>query len=101
MHFVRKDFLFLWYKHYDMDAKVTLSFNETVIEKAKAYADSKGISLSRLTEILLRKATSGSYKNIEDIPVTDWVHTLSEGEAEYITTPKRKDLKDTYFNDHK
>ena len=81
-----------------MDAKVTLSFDANIIDKAKSYAESQGISLSRLTEILLRKATSGGYKNIEDIPISDWVKTVSEGEAEYITTPrKRKAKKDEYY----
>jgi len=82
-----------------MDAKITLSFDANIIDKAKHYAETQGISLSRLTEILLRKATFSGYRNIEDIPVADWVNTLSEGEAEYITTPrKRKDLKDEYYN---
>ena len=72
-----------------MDAKVTLSFDASVVEKAKVYAESRGISLSRLTEILLRRLTSGTYTNIEDFPVSDWAHMLAEGEAEYIRTPKR------------
>jgi hypothetical protein len=59
-----------------MDAKVTMSFNAAVIEKAKIYAEEHGISLSRHTEILLRKAISGPYKNIEDIPVADWVSVV-------------------------
>jgi hypothetical protein len=80
-----------------MDAKVTMSFNAGVIEKAKIYAEEQGISLSRLTEILLRKAISGSYKNIVDIPVADWVSVVSEGESEYISNRRRKDLKETYF----
>lgn len=85
-----------------MDAKITLSFDATIIDKAKQYAESQGISLSRLTEILLRKATYKGYKNIEDIPVADWVQTVSEGEAEYITTPrKRKDLSNEYFKSRK
>jgi hypothetical protein len=85
-----------------MDAKITLSFDANIIDKAKHYAESQGISLSRLTEILLRKATAGGYRNIEDIPVANWVNTVSEGEAEYITTPrKRKDLKEDYFKSKK
>jgi len=85
-----------------MDAKITLSFDANIINKAKHYAESQGLSLSRLTEILLRKATTGGYKSIEDIPIADWVNTVSEGEAEYITTPKkRKDLKDEYFKSKK
>lgn len=71
-----------------MDAKVTLSFNEEVIEKAKRYAEGQGISLSRLTEILLRKLTTGGYANIEDFPVSDWVSMVSEGEAKYYTKAK-------------
>ena len=85
-----------------MDAKITLSFDATIIDKAKQYAESQGISLSRLTEILLRKATHHGYRNIEDIPVADWVQTVSEGEAEYITAPrKRKEIKDEYFKSRK
>jgi hypothetical protein len=77
-----------------MDAKVTLSFDASVIEKAKNYADSQGISLSRLTEVLLRRLTSGGYQSLEDFPVSDWVQQLSEGEAQYIKTPKSsKDLR--------
>lgn len=37
-----------------MDAKLTLNFDSAVIEKAKAFADARGINLSRLTEYLYR-----------------------------------------------
>ena len=84
-----------------MDAKVTLSFDAGVIDKAKKYAESQGISLSRLTEILLRKATLKDYKNIEDIPIADWVYMVSEGSAEYVKPRKRKELKKEYFNSKK
>ena len=39
----------------DMDAKITLSFDESIIERAKQFADSNNISLSRLTEMLFKK----------------------------------------------
>jgi hypothetical protein len=84
-----------------MDAKITLSFDTNIIDKAKRYAESQGISLSRLTETLLRKATFGGYTNIEDIPVAGWVHTLSEGEAEYTKPRKRKAMKDEYYKSKK
>jgi hypothetical protein len=85
-----------------MDAKVTMSFDTQIIDKAKHYAERQGISLSRLTEILLRKAISGGYRNIEDIPVSNWVNTVSEGEAEYITSSRRrKDTKDEFYNSRK
>jgi hypothetical protein len=84
-----------------MDAKVTLSFDANIIDRAKHYAENQGLSLSRLTEILLRKATIGGYRNIEDIPVSDWVTMVSEGEAEYATPRKRKDMKEEYFKSKK
>ena len=85
-----------------MDAKVTLRFDAKIIKQAKQYAEGQGISLSRLTEILLRKLTQGGYSNIEDFPVDEWVSMVSEGEAEYITTPKSsKKLKTAFFESRK
>ena len=85
-----------------MDNKVTLSFNADVISSAKAFAQSKGISLSRLIEVLLQKATTSEYTNIEDLPVADWVNMLGEGEAEYKTRRKTgKQLKDEFFQSKK
>jgi len=40
-----------------MDAKITLRFEKDVIAKAKRFADSQNISLSRLTEFLYSKLT--------------------------------------------
>lgn len=77
-----------------MDTKITLSFNEEVINKAKKFADSQNISLSRLTEFLYAQITSGHYKNLEELPVSSWVLQLAEGQAEYKTKSKsRKALK--------
>lgn len=85
-----------------MDSKITLSFDESVIEKAKKFADSQNISLSRLTEFLYRKITSGHYENLESLPVADWVNKLSEGETEYKTKSKsRKSLKNEYLKSRK
>ena len=89
------------YKLFAMDAKVTLSFDANIIDRAKKYAENQGLSLSRLTEVLLRKATFGGYTNIEDIPIADWVNTVSEGDAEYTKPRKRKKMKDEYFNSKK
>jgi len=81
-----------------MDAKVTLSFDASIIEKAKKFAEKNGISLSRLTEILLRKAVSGNYTTIEDMPISDWVNAVAEGDPQYVTKPRsRKALKDEFF----
>lgn len=82
-----------------MDDKITLSFDESVIRKAKQYAEKNHISLSRLIEFLLRKVTSDNYHSLEDFPIKDWVKMVSEGEATYLTKArKNKDLKQEYFN---
>jgi hypothetical protein len=81
-----------------MDSKVTLSFDENVINEAKRFAEENNVSLSRLTEFLYRKMTSKHYKSLEDLPIADWVSMVSEGQAEYLTKPKsRKKLRDEYF----
>lgn len=85
-----------------MDAKITLSFDKEVIEKAKKYAESQNISLSRLTEFLLRQIISGNYKTLEELPVSDWVNQLAEGRAEYMTKKRsRGSMKNEYYNSRK
>jgi antitoxin component of RelBE/YafQ-DinJ toxin-antitoxin module len=85
-----------------MDAKVTLSFNEQVIESAKQYAAERGISMSRLVEYLLRKVTMQSYSSLEDFPISDWVNEVAEGKAVYKTkTKSSKDLRDEYYSSKK
>jgi len=81
-----------------MDAKVTLSFDQSIIEQAKEFAGDNNISLSRLTEFLLRKATSSSYQTLDEMPVSDWVNMVAEGKAEYVKkTRTRSSLKNEYF----
>lgn len=86
-----------------MDAKLTLSFDQDIVEKAKKYAAANNISLSRLIEYLLTQVTSNQYKSLEDFPISDWVSTVAEGEVAYKRTPKasRKDLKDEFFSSKK
>lgn len=85
-----------------MDAKVTLSFDKEVIEKAKKYAETHNISLSRLTEFLLRQITTGNYKTLENIPVSDWVNQLAEGSTEYVTRKRsRRSMRKEYYNSRK
>ena len=85
-----------------MDAKVTLSFDEGVVNRAKRYADENNISLSRLVEFLLQKTTSSNFNSLEDLPISDWVSIVSEGEAIYQTKKKpRKAVKAEYFSSKK
>jgi hypothetical protein len=80
-----------------MDAKITLSFDEDVIEKAKRFADRQNISLSRLTEMLYRKITSSNYATLEDLPISSWVNEIAAGEAEYKKQRSKKSLKKEYY----
>lgn len=82
-----------------MDAKITLSFNKAVIEKAKIYAQNQNMSLSRMLELILDKITTKQYASIEDFPISDWVNALAEGKPEYISAPKsRARLKKQYHS---
>ena len=83
-----------------MDTKVTLHFDSSTIQAAKAFAASNNISLSRLTEFLYRKMTTGNYKTLEDLPISDWVAQVAEGEAEYKRR-SRSDTKKEYFSNKK
>jgi len=85
-----------------MDAKVTLSFDASVIDRAKSFAEEQGLSLSRFIEIMLRKAiNTNGYTNIEELPIASWVQEVAEGPSEYIKKRGRKSLKDEFFNSKK
>lgn len=87
-----------------MDTKITLSFDQEVIEKAKVYAASQGISLSRLTEFLFEKITSNpkSYEKLEDIPIADFVYQLAEEQAVYKTKAKSlRSIKSEFYESRK
>lgn len=83
-----------------MDAKITLSFNQDIADKAKQFAADNNISLSRLTEFLYKKITDGQYSDLEELPISDWVNMVAEGEVEY----KRKNAsnpKKEYYESRK
>jgi Family of unknown function (DUF6364) len=85
-----------------MDTKITLSFEQTVIDSAKDFAERNKISLSRLTEYLYKKMTSGQYAAIEDLPISEWIQTISEGETEYHRgSATRKAKKQEFFESKK
>ncbi len=85
-----------------MDTKITLSFDASVISKAKAFAEANNISLSRLTELLYRKITDSNYQNLEELPIAEWVSMVAEGDVEYKSKNKsRKNLKKDFFESRK
>lgn len=59
-----------------MDKKLTLSLSETVIDKAKVYAKSQQISLSKLIEAYLGTLTSETEKDNE-VKITPLVESIS------------------------
>ena len=85
-----------------MDSKITLSFDEAVIEKAKRYADKNNISVSRLVEFLLSKVTAGNHASFADFPIADWVNMVAEGAAEYKPKQRsRASLKKEFYTSRK
>jgi hypothetical protein len=86
-----------------MDTKITLSFNEAVIKKAKKFAEANNISLSRMIEFLLQKITSSRYQSMEEFPISEWVQKIAEGTAVYHTSKKRtrKTSKEEFYKSRK
>lgn len=85
-----------------MNAKITLSFNGAIANKAKRYAEKNNVSLSRLVEFLLDKVTSSGYNSFEEFPISDWVSQVAEGAATYQTKARsRKSLKKEFYSSKK
>ncbi|MEO5911860.1 MAG: DUF6364 family protein [Pelobium sp.] len=80
-----------------MDTKLTLSFNEEVITKAKQFAEKNNISLSRLIEFLLSNVVDKPYQSLEDFPISDWVSMVAEGQAVYKTKKSKPIDKNDFF----
>lgn len=54
-----------------MNKKLTLSFDKTIIERAKTYAQSHNISLSKLIESYLSSLTSYKTNGTEITPLVE------------------------------
>ncbi|MDP3314149.1 DUF6364 family protein [Lutibacter sp.] len=74
-----------------MDTKLTLRLNDTVIERAKTYARSHKISLSKLIESYLDSVTNEK-SNEKQITITPFVESLSG----VIKLPSDFDYKKEY-----
>jgi hypothetical protein len=84
-----------------MDSKLTLLLNADVITKAKKYDEGKGLSLSRFTELFYERITNSNYRILEEVPISDWVMEISEGEAEYRRTPvSNQELRDDWYQSY-
>ena len=72
-----------------MDTKLTLKLDKEIINRAKLYAESKKISLSKLIESYLQLLTKENSTKEEISP-------LVESLSGVITLPKKYDDKDDY-----
>lgn len=73
-----------------MDTKLTLKLNKNIIEKAKEYASSKKMSLSRIVEVYLQSLTSET-KNSE-FEISPFVKSIATG----VEIPADLDYKKEY-----
>jgi hypothetical protein len=73
-----------------MDSKLTLKLNQEVIEKAKAYASEKKLSLSRLIEAYLQTLTSEDKSS--EFEILPFVKSMSTG----VEIPLDLDIKEAY-----
>lgn len=74
-----------------MDTKLTLKLDKEIINRAKDYAESKKISLSKLIESYLQLLTKESSS-------IDKISPLVESLSGVIELPKKYDDKDDYAN---
>lgn len=74
-----------------MDSKLTLKLDKKIIERAKLYAESKQISLSKLIEMYLRSVTAEKDKKSE-------ISTLVGELSGVVKLPKNFNEKDAYTN---
>ncbi len=76
-----------------MDKKLTLSLNHNVIERAKIYAKSNNISLSKLIEAYLTTLTNKNAKK-KETAITPLIKSLSG----VIDLPEDFNEKEEYSN---
>lgn len=80
-----------------MDTKITLSFDAGVADRAKAFAEANNISLSRLVEFMLSKVTDKRYRTLDELPVSEWVSQVAEGEVTYVRKNAASSVKKDYL----
>jgi len=66
-----------------MDTKLTLRLSKNIIEKAKEYAQSHRISLSKMIEIYLESITSTKKKEIEITPLVESLSGVIELDQDF------------------
>ncbi len=82
-----------------MDIKITLSFEETIALKAKEFAASKGMSLSRMVEHIFEHLTVQPkyFNNLDEIPFASYINNMVADEpATYVMASSKKRKAEYY-----
>lgn len=75
-----------------MDSKLTLKLNQRIIEKAKEYASSKEISLSRIVEAYLQSLISEN--DNAEFEISSFVKSISTGKGIPASLDYKKEYAD-------
>lgn len=82
-----------------MNTKLTLKLNQEIIEKAKIYASSKNMSLSRIVEFYLQSLTSENPK--DDFDISPFVKSMATGHQMPTDLNYKKEYSDHLLEKHK
>jgi hypothetical protein len=82
-----------------MDTKLTLKLNQKIIEKAKAYASNKKISLSRLIEAYLQSLTTEN--DASEFEISPFVKSIATGTEIPTDLDYKKDYADYLMEKYK
>jgi len=82
-----------------MDTKLTLKLNQQIIEKAKAYASNKKMSLSRIVEAYLQALTSEN--DSSKLEISPFVKSISTGTEIPADIDCKKDYSDYLIEKYK
>lgn len=82
-----------------MDTKLTLKLNQKIIEKAKVYASSKKMSLSRIVEAYLQSLTSEIDKS--EFEISPFVKSISTGTEIPVDLNYKKEYSDYLIEKYK
>jgi hypothetical protein len=82
-----------------MDTKLTLKLNKEIIDKAKAYASDKKMSLSRIIEAYLQSLTTD--KITDDFEISPFIKSMATGVKIPLDFDYRKEYTDFLIEKHK
>lgn len=79
-----------------MNAKLTLSLDKEIIERAKAYAKEQGTSVSKMVENFIKMTTSKTRaKEVEEIEISDFVKSLAMPSMKHRT---KEEMREEYYS---